>query len=297
MKTRLVIFSITLLLLPFAGFWLSDSKLLAFPADTPPSIANPQATLFTTLILFGYILLVNQITKLISGNRPFTEHRSYIYWTGLAGALLVWLLTYLNLFVSSWTTQTENPVMQILLYTPLFATLVPAILSTRALLGSIPNLIKHLSRVITLPRPGNESLAAGLLAIAAVGLLGGAAWPVQLFWLMWPAPLLLLNALQLLWHESTIFDGLESGNWTRVLFAAISGIIVSNLAIEVYIINGGFLEVNVKNPLLVQSGYALFGLLCLQLSDVISESWRGKKKGSMFRQKKKFPIPVVVRKD
>ncbi len=297
MKTRLVIFSITLLLLPLAGFWLSGSNLLGFPTNTPPSLANPQAALITTLILTGYILLVNQITKLLSGNRPFTEHRSYMYWTGFAGAMLVWLLTYLNLFVSSWTPQMENPVMQLLLYTPLFATLVPAILSTRALLGSIPNLIKNLSSGIALPRPGNESLAAGLLAIAAVGFLGGAAWPVQLFWLLWSAPLLLLNALQLLWHESTIFDGLESGNWARVLFAAISGIIVSNLAIEVYVINGGFLEVNIENPLMVQSGYALFGLLCLQLSDVISESWRGKQKGSMFRQKRKFPIPVVVRKD
>jgi len=39
----------------------------------------------------------------------------------------------------------------------------------------------------------------------------------------------------------------------------------------------------------------LFGLLCLQLGDVIAENWRGRKRAGLFQQKKKFPIPVIVR--
>jgi hypothetical protein len=114
---------------------------------------------------------------------------------------------------------------------------------------------------------------------------------------MWLAPLLLLVALQLLWSESTIFDGLGVGNWSRVLFASVSGIVVANIAAATYRFNGGTLDVNLAHPLIAQAGYALFGLLCLQLGDVISENWRGKPRASNFLQRKKFPVPVVVKKN
>jgi hypothetical protein len=295
MKTRLSIFVFSLLLLPLAGFWLSGSEWHEFPVDTPAAIVNPPATLLTTLMLAGYILLVNQMTKLLTGNNMLKVQRVYLLWMGVSGALLFWLLVYLNLFVSSWTTQPDNPVMQLLLYTPLFATLAPAVLITRALLGSLPGALKYLSRGIALTAPGKETLAFSLLALGAAGLLGGAAWPAQLFWLLWLAPLLLLVALQLLWHESTIFDGLGNGNWARVVFAALSGILVANIAATGYLVNGGILEINLDYPLLAQPGYALFGMLCLQLGDVISEYWRGKQRGTTSRLKKKFPIPVKVR--
>ena len=297
MKTRLGIFVFSLLVLPLAGFWLSDSEWQEFPADNPAAIVNPPATLLTTLMLAGYVLLVNHMIKLLTGNNPLKVQRDYLLWMGAAGAMLVWLLVYLNLFVSSWTTHPDNPVMQLLLYTPLFATLAPAVLSTRALLGSLPGALKLLSRGIALRAPGNETLVFGLGAIAVTGLLGGTAWPAQLFWLLWLAPLLLLIALQLLWHESTIFSGLGNGDWGRVACAALSGLAVGNLAVMAYQANGGMLEINLDHPLLAQPGYALFGLLCLQFGDVIAENWRGKQRGSMFRQKKKFPIPVVVKKN
>jgi hypothetical protein len=297
MKTRLIIFVLSLLLLPLAGFWLSDSEWHDFPADTPAAIVNPPATLLTTLVLAGYILLVNHMTKLLTGNSPIKAQLHFLQWMGAAGTILIWLLVYLNLYVSNWTTQPDNPAMQLLLFTPLFATLAPAVLGTRALLGSLPGVLKYLSRGIALPVPREETLVASLLVVSATGLLGGAAWPAQLSWLLWLAPLLLLVALQLLWHESTIFDGLESGNWGRVVFAAVSGIIVANLTMTVYQVNGGILEINIGHPLLAQPGYALFGMLCLQLGDVISENWRGKQRGAMFRQKSKFPIPVVAKKN
>lgn len=297
MKTRLGIFVFSLLLLPLAGFWLSDSEWHDFSADTPAAIVNVPAALLTTLMLAGYVVLVNHMIKLFTGNNPLKVQRDYLLWMGVASATLVWLLVYLNLFVSIWTTQPDNPAMQLLLYTPLFATLAPAVLSTRALLGSLPGALKLLSRGIALPAPGDEILVASLGALALTGLLGGAAWPAQLFWLLWLAPLLLLIALQLLWHESTIFSGLRNGDWGRLVFAALSGLTVGNLAVIAYQANGGILEIKLDHPLLAQPGYALFGMLCLQLGDVISENWRGKQRGAMFRQKKKFPIPVIVRKN
>lgn len=295
MKTRLGIFVFSLLFLPLAGFWLRGSEWDGFSADAPAAIVDPQATLLTTLMLAGYVLLVNHMVKLLTGKNLLKVQRDYLLWMGAAGAVLVWLLAYLNLFVASWATQPDNQAMQLLLYTPLFAILVPAVLSTRALLGSLPGALKQLSRGFPLPVPGEEAVVVGLGAVAMTGLLGGAAWPEQLSWAMWLAPLLLLTALQLIWQESTIFSGLKNGDWGRVTCAALSGIMVANLAVIAYQVNGGILVINL-HPLLAQPGYALFGLLCLQLGDVIAENWRGKQRGKMFRQKKKFPIPVVVRK-
>lgn len=297
MKTRLGIFIFSLLLLPLAGFWISGSQWDVLLADAQPSIVNPPAILLTTLMLAGYILLVNHMIKVLTGNNPLRMQYDYLLSMGGAGAILVWTLVYLNLYVASWAVQTGNPLMQVLLYTPLFALLAPAVLSTRALLGSLPGALKRLSRGITLPAPGDETLATILAAIAVIGLLCGGAWPAQLFWLLWMAPLLLLTALQLTWEESTIFSGLAHGDWGRVVCAALSGVIVANFATIAYQANGGILEINLPHPLLTQTGYALFGLLCLQLGDVIAENWRGKQRGTMFRQKKKFPIPVIAKKN
>ena len=297
MKTRLGIFVFSLLLLPLAGYWISGSEWSELYADTPATGINPSATILTTLMLAGYIFVVNHMIKLLTGSSPLKAQRDYLLWMGASGAILLWALAYLNLFVASWATQQDNLIMQLLLYTPLFAMLAPAILSTRALLGSLPGALKKLSRRIALPTPGDEVLVIILAIIAVTGLLGGAAWPAQLFWLLWLAPLLLLTALQLLWHESTIFSGLANGDWGRVVCSILSGLIVGNLAVIAFQANGGKLEINLPHPLLAQPGYALFGLLCLQLGDVIAENWRGKQRGEMFRQKKKFPIPVVVKKN
>jgi hypothetical protein len=116
-----------------------------------------------------------------------------------------------------------------------------------------------------------------------------------LFWLLWAAPLLLLFALQLLWHESTIFSAVVRGDWGRILCTALSGLVAGNLAVVVFKSAGGTLIVQLPNVAFAQLGYVLFGLLCLQLGDVIAEFWRGKTRATVLK-KKPFPIPVVVKK-
>lgn len=296
MKTRLGIFISALLLIPPAGSLLSGTAWNEVFASAASEAANIPATLLTTLLLLGYVFLVNHMIKLHTGNSPLHLQGNYFLAMGAASAVLGWLLAYLNLFVSCWSAQQGHPLVQLLLYTPLFALLAPAVLSTRALLGCFPGLLKRLARGLPLPAPGADTLALGLATVAALGLLGGAAWPAQLFWLLWAAPLLLLAALQLLWHESTVFSGLRSGDWGRVLCAALSGIAVGNVAVLGYQANGGSLLIDLPNPLFAQLGYAVFGLLCLQLGDVVAEHWRGKQRNELFQQKKKFPIPVVVKK-
>lgn len=291
MKTRLGIFVAALLILPVAGLLLSDRELGNSSAAAQGSAL---ATLATLAALLGYALLINQLVKMRTGSNPVIKQRNYYLATSVASALLGWLLAYLNLFAAGWSSGQGHSALQLLLWTLLFALVAPAVLITRALFGSFTGLLKLLARGIPLPLHRRERPPFGLLSAATLGLLGGAAWPAQLFWLFWSAPLLLLVALQLLWHESTIFSGLKTGDWGRVVFAALGGMAVGNLAVISYQAAGGSLTINLPSPLFAQFGYAIFGLLCLQLGDIIAENWRGKRRPGATAKKKKFPIPVVV---
>ena len=185
--------------------------------------------------------------------------------------------------------------VQLLIYIPLFALLAPAVLITRSLFGSFPGLLKALTFKVSFRAGNGETLARILLPLALFGLLGGAAWPAKLYWLLWLSPLLLLISIQLLWHESTIFSGIKSGDWGRVICTALSGILIGNLAIISYQ-NNAALDINLPNIWVAQAGFIVFGLTCLQLADLIAEYWRGTSRTALYTQKKKFPIPVVVKK-
>lgn len=295
MKTRLALFITALLLLPFAGLLLSGGQWneLAAPGAATVSLVPAVATLLSVLCL---TLLTNFWGTSRSGNNPFKLQRNYFLAIAAASSMLGWLLAYLNHYTASWLTEGSFDVAGALLQTLLFALLAPAVLSARALLGSFGGLLRHLSHMLSLPAPANDTAAFILTPLALLGLVGGAAWPTSLFWLLWSAPLLLLVALQLLWHESTIFAGIARGDWGRILCAALSGLVVGNFAVVVYASAGGSLIMQLPNAAFAQLGYALFGLLCLQLGDVLAELWRGKTRAQVFK-KKAFPIPVVVKKD
>src|SRR5665647_265936 len=165
MKTRLGIFIFSLILLPLGGFFLSGKAWDELPAGIPAESENIAAILLTTLVLFAYILFANHMVKRATGNSPINIQRNYYMWMAAASAILGWLLAYLNLFTASWLASQGKPAMQILLYTPLFALLAPAVLSTRALLGSFSGLLKFLARGLVLPVPGSETLSLFLVSI------------------------------------------------------------------------------------------------------------------------------------
>lgn len=295
MKTRLGIFIIALLLLPLAGFFISGGEWQQLTVSTGSDdvIAG---TLRTSIMLMIYVFLLNLIVKRMTGNAPLDTQRPYYLAVGAASALLCWQLIFMNLFVANWISPQDNPiVLQLMIYTPLFALLAPAILLTRALFGSFTGLLKALTCRLTFTPPNAETLARVLLPLALLGLTAGAAWPEKFYWLFWSAPLLLLTALQLFWHEGTIFTGLKTGDWGRIVCTAAAGIVVGNLAVISYQANA-LLDINLPNIWVAQAGLALFALTCLQLSDVLAEVWRGKSRAAMYAGKKKFPIPVVVKK-
>lgn len=285
MKTRLLAFAAALLLLPPAGFLLGGHEWAGLAMGGTQNMLAP--TVLTMLALLCYTLLAGVLVMLRTGNNPLTSQRNYYLALGAAGAALCWLLTYLNLFAQSWPAMQEYGFAQIGLDTLLFALTMPAVLVTRALLGSFRGLLKALARGPALPTPSGEAATLTLAALAAFGLLGGAA--LSLPWLLWIAPLPLLLTLQLMWHESTVFDVLREGDWGRLTCAALSGLVVGNLGTAIYRTAGG---IAADDLLSAQTGFLLFGLLCLQLGDVIAEQWRGTTRTQLFK-KKTFPIPVV----
>ena len=269
MKTRLVFFTLALLLLPPAGFMLNGAHWNALAATTAAYGSMPGALSASTALLV-YTLIVNHVIKRITGNAPFDAQRGYFIQVSIASAVLGWLLSYLNLFVASWTVEQSTPmIVQFLLYTPAFAMLAPSVLVTRALLGSFPGVLRALAFRFTLPQISRETGVRVLLPLALTGLVAGAALPAELYWLIWLSPLLLLVALQLLWHEKTIFNALKSGNFGRLVCTALSGILVCNIA-AIFYQSHAFLQINLPNMQLVQFSFVLFGLLCLQLGDVLA---------------------------
>ncbi len=299
MKIRLSIFVVSLLLLPLTGVYLSGGDWSNVANLTPAEqgdagIVNLPAVLLTTLMLAGYILLINQLNKILTGNKIFATQQRFFIWMSGASLGLVWLVCYLNLFVGSWINQTENPILQALLYSPLFALLAPAVLCTRALIAALPGLLKRLSNRLFFTPPAASTLAAIFIALATVGLLGGALWTTQLLSLFWCAPLLLLMGLQCLWQESTIFAGLKTGDNGRIICSALAGLLVGNFTLFAYQNNGGFLSINL-NQFFLQAGFIIFAWTCMQLGDVLAENFRGKPRTALFQAKKKFPIPVIVK--
>jgi len=293
MKTRLALFVIALLLLPFVGLLLSggDWADLDTATDLHTNSFPLIAVIFTLLAL---LWLANHMLAARSSNAPLTVQRNYFSAMALAGSVLGWLLLYLNHYVATWLSIAGFDFVNAVLITLMFATLTPAILLMRAWLGSFSSLLKRFAHLHTLPVPRNDTATFVLLAWVLLLLMSCTAWPAYINGVTWLAPLLLLFVLQLLWGESTILASIPYGDWGRVACTALAGIIVGDLALGIFLLSGGDLQ-HIPNLFFVQLGFALFGLTCLQLGDVIAEAWRGKTRAQVFK-KKSFPIPVVVKK-
>lgn len=293
MKMRLALFAATLLLLPPLALLLADH-------DWPEvrmivgHITRPLLLSCLMVALAGIAL--DALTYLRSGSSLLRKQRSYLLWCAVSGAFSAMLLAYLNLFASSWVSPAISNLEMLWLSALLGATLLPAVLIARLWLAGFSGLTRRLARLPALP-PARAELSAALLLLAAlIGLLGGAVWPTKIAWLLWLSPLLLLAAMQLLWHESTVFSGLKQGDWSRIILGAASGIFTAALALAAYRLYGGSLFIKHTAPLTILA-FAVYGLFCLQLADIVAERWRGKSLTQIYQARKPFPISVVSKKD
>lgn len=293
MKTRLALFAAALLLLPPLALLLAEH-------DWPEArmiVGHITRPLMLSCLLLAVIAFVlDALTFMRTGSSLLHKQRAYLLWCSVSGALSAMLLAWLNLFAGSWVSPALGMAEMFGLSALLGAILLPAVLITRLWLAGFPGLSRSLSHLPALPVAAQELAAKLLLMAALIGLLGGAVWPAKMFWLLWLSPLLLLSALQLLWHESTVFAGLKQGDWSRIVLGAASGILAAAFALAVYRLHGGTLFIRHSTPL-VALAFAAYGLLCLQLADIVAERWRGKSLTQIYQSKKPFPVSVVTKKD
>ena len=291
MLNRLITFAVALLFLPPIALTLAGQ---AWFAATPVEGTVWLPTLFGALAVLGFGILLDTLTFHRTGHSLLRSQRNYLLWSGVAGTVTGTLIAYLNLFAESWFTAGSET--QALLLAAISGTvLLPVILVARLWLAGLPGLVRLSTRRFALPALPPETAAILLLMLALAGLLGGTVWMDRLGWLFWLSPLLLLAALQLLWHESNVFSGLVQGDWSRVLLGAVSGIVVGGFGLAIYRFSGGSVYLATGTWQLI-AGLAVFGLLCLQIGDAVAENWRGKPRGEVFK-KKPFPIPIITRKD
>jgi hypothetical protein len=292
MRNRLAVFVAVLLLLPPLALSLAGQDW-----DAPKPIAGAVwlPALLGTLAVLAFGILLDTLTLRRTGHSLLRSQRSYVLWSGVAGAVTCLLLAYLNLFAGAWFTPAASDTAALLLAALCGAALLPAVLITRLWLAGLPGLVRLSTRRFALPALPAETVAILLSLVAMAGLLAGTIWIELLGWLFWLSPLLLLAALQLLWDESTIFSGLPQGDWSRILLGALSGVVVCGIALAAYGFSGGAIHLAADTWRIIL-GLALFGLLCLQIGDIVAENWRGKKRTDVFK-KKPFPIPIVTKKD
>lgn len=288
MNYRLIIFSVALLFLPPLALTLAGQEWEA-PLPIAGDVWLPGLLGMLAVSAFG--LLLDTLTFRRGAHSLLRSQRNYLLWSGVAGLLATMLLAYLNLFADAWATPASNAAT-LLLAALAGMVLLPAVLVTRMWLAG---LVKLSTRRFALPALPAEATAKSLLLAALIGLLVGTLHIEYLGWLFWLSPLLLLVSLQLLWNESTIFSGLPQGDWSRLLLGALSGFLVCGIALASYRLGGGTIYLAAATWQML-AGFALFGLLCLQIGDIVAEHWRGKPRGEVFK-KKAFPIPIVTKKD
>lgn len=286
MKLRLGIFFAALLCLP----WLATALNGEHWDDTPPpTTLSTTALLLTTVLLSAYAALMNRISALRRGANLLALPRRFQLSLFGCSLTLGWLAVWLNHHADTGFVPRLDAAT-ILASSLLFSILIPAILATRAWLTTFPGLLRTTSRYLpALPAPRPEPAALFLITLALAGLIAGPVRPHMLWPLLWGAPLCLLFALQLLWHENTLCSSLPRGDWQRPIIAALSGLLVGTLLYASYAASSG--ESTFPTPS-TWGGFTLFGLLAAQLNELIASGWRGKPR---HKARNAFPIPVVVK--
>ncbi|BCK88313.1 hypothetical protein MIZ01_2116 [Sideroxyarcus emersonii] len=292
MLSRLIAFTAVLLLIPPSALTIAGME---WEAPAPVAGAAWLPALLSMLAVIVFCILLDTLIYHRTNHSLLRSQPGYLLWSSLAGALTGALSAYLNLFAGSWFTPASSPTQALLLAALCGLALLPAVSIARLWLAGLPGLVRMSARRFAFPALPSEPAAKLLLLAALTGLIGGTVWPGHLAWLFWPSPLLLLAALQLLWHESTVFSGLVRGDWSRVLLGSLAGILVGGIALATYRLSGGVIYLGANTWQLI-AGMAVSGLLCLQIGDIVAEHWRGRKRAGLLR-KKPFPVPIVTKKE
>jgi hypothetical protein len=246
-----------------------------------PWFARFQPHTFSPL-WFSYILVANAFCLRRRGHSLMTDRPGYFLLLFPASAAFWWFFEYLNRFVQNWYYPGVNfsPWAYFWYATLPFATVLPAVLSTREYLLGTGWIRRSYSHMRPAALPHSTAAAAAVLLLAATGLLAIGVWPDYLFPLLWISPLLIIIGLQTLMKERQFLRQIAGGDWSGAVAAALAALICGgfwemwnyfSLAKWEYSIPFVHRFQIFEMPLLGYAGYLPFGLECVLIGDMLRQ--------------------------
>jgi len=257
--------------------WLAGSWALAWTRFT--WFAPLQVYTFTPLWL-GYIIIVNALDMRRTGGCLMKDAPGRFLLLFPTSMLFWWFFEYLNRFVQNWQyVGADYTGLQYVTFASLsFATVLPAVLSTRRLLAGFRIFQRRFASFHALSY-AHPRLAAGLvLAVTGAGLTLVGVYPNYLFALLWVSPLTILVCVQALMRDRHVFSDIAHGDWRGVVTAAGAALVCGffwemwNFYSQAkWIYHVPFVEVwhVFEMPLLGFAGYLPFGVQCIAAAQLL----------------------------
>ena len=238
-----------------------------------------------TPLWIGYVILINAFTYMRSRRSLITHAPVYIVVLLIISAIFWWYFEYLNLFVENWyyTNLKDLTPTEFFWYATLpFATVLPAVMSTKEFLETFSGFSAGLDNFFRLRIPYYRVIALPLMLIAAIALALTARWTDSLFYMLWIAPLIIIVAAMVMAKKPTIFSGVAYGKWKQLYLWGMASLMCGffwemwnfySYAQWIYAIP--FVEkfYIFEMPVLGYAGYLPFGLqcgvICLLIRDIM----------------------------
>jgi len=245
-----------------------------------PWMGALQAHTFTPLWL-SYIVVANALSFHRTGECLLLSRTRRFLHLFPVSAVFWWSFEYLNRFVGNWY-YLDPPGFgagEYFLFATLpFATVLPAVLSTRELLLSLPRVDGAFRgwRPISPERP--RAIAYAVLLLSCAGLLAVGIVPDLVFPLVWVAPPAILVALSALCGTPHALSGIAAGDWRPFAASSLAALACGffwemwnsgSLAKWVYAIPYVDALHVFEMPLPGYAGYLPFGVLCAEIGDRI----------------------------
>ncbi len=260
--------SLVLLLISWFFAWTRFSWFASFQSHT-----------FICLWI-SYICLVNALCFRQSGRCPLLQETVFFAALFPLSAVFWWFFEYLNQFAQNWfyTGVDYGPAAYSIHATISFSTVLPAVYTSRMWLANIQWFKKRFHGLPSLQRSMPKSLSWLILLLSCAGLVGIALRSEEFFALVWLAPLALLTALQHIAGRKTLFTSLTDGDWRPAVSAAMSALLCGffwemwnyySLAKWVYSVPFVYRFKIFEMPVLGYLGYLPFGILCIELVELV----------------------------
>jgi hypothetical protein len=183
------------------------------------------------LITLALALFANADTQRRTGNSLIRQRPGYFLSLFPASLAMGWTFYWLNLFLQLWTYPAATEAAPFVLGKSVdYATLLPALLSLRQWLASWPPLLDWTTRARPIAGSAQGQEGWLLVGLAAAAITGASLWPDWIYPLTLLAPLLFAVGLQQIRGQPSLFAGLASGDWSRLLLPAAAALLIGIVA-------------------------------------------------------------------